>query len=111
MLAAHQQVDVLGRRLDLVVEFVEVRFAVPADHHLRWGQLSRPLTGDLQRPDPPSALLLIERLLIAAGLTQGTNRLATPEQNHSNTVVLPCPCQVPPILSQSRAGVPFGQLI
>ena len=68
MLTAHQQVDVPGRRLDLVVEFVDVRFAVAADHHLRLGHLPRPLTGDLQRPDPPSALLLIERLLIAVGL-------------------------------------------
>src|ERR1019366_6975456 len=67
MLAAHQQVDVPGRRLDLVVEFINIRFAVSADHHLRLGHLPRPLTGDLQRPDPPSALLLIERSLIAPG--------------------------------------------
>jgi hypothetical protein len=77
MLAAHQQVEVLGRRPDLVVELVDVRFAVPADHHLRLGHLPRPLTGDLQRPGPASALLRIEQLLIAAGLTCAHNLVTT----------------------------------
>src|SRR5664279_4926606 len=56
-----EKTPLLGRALD-------IRFAVPADHHLGLGHLPRPLTGDLQRPEPPSALLLIDRLLIAVGL-------------------------------------------
>jgi hypothetical protein len=77
MLAAHQQVEVLGRRPDLVVELVDVRFGVPADHHMRLGHLPRPLTGDLQRPDASSALLLIERLLNAVNLTCKNNLVTT----------------------------------
>jgi len=67
MLAAHQQMHVGGRRLLLIEEFINIRFAVPTDHQLRLERLPRPLTSRLQRPDPATALLFIDRLLIAMG--------------------------------------------
>ena len=65
MLSAHQKMHVGGCRLLLVVKFINIRFAVGADQHLRLGHLARQRAGLLQRPNPTSALFLIQGLLVA----------------------------------------------
>src|SRR5438045_9157449 len=67
MLPSNQKVHVGCRGLFLVIKFVNIRFAVCADQHLRLGHLARQHTTLLQGPDPPSALFLITGLLVAAG--------------------------------------------
>src|ERR1039458_5678981 len=54
MLAAHQNVQVRRLGLDLIIEFVEVRFPVAAHDHLGLGHLPGALACHLQGPHPPT---------------------------------------------------------
>src|ERR1035441_6209321 len=65
MLAAHQNVQVRRLGLDLIIEFVEVRFPVAAHDHLGWGHLPGARARHLQSPHPPATLLVGHGLLVA----------------------------------------------
>src|SRR2546426_4928815 len=67
MLSSGQHMHVFRRRRQLIVEFKNVRLAIPAKDQLRLRHLAGSRGGPLQGTNPATTFLLVDRLLVALG--------------------------------------------
>src|SRR5580692_5930894 len=88
MLTTNQRVNVFGCSLFLVVNVVNVRFAVPGDKYLRFWHLPPQSSGLLESSDPPTAFFLVAGFGVAPGRIPllGSGPCFGPSRSQGNAV-------------------------